>query len=160
MWINRGNIENRASNSRWTPIRWTTPTSRGTSMPTSSFNRNRSAASDFGGIARQHLRLGVRGRGDLQRRTTSRCRPTSSSKDVLPDCSTASAPTNRDAGGHRQGLVPTYRGQQLQPGDIWYLDTDGSGNVDDMDRRSSAIPTRRSPTDSARRSAGRASRSR
>ena len=33
-----------------------------------------------------------------------------------------------------KGLVPTYRGQQLQPGDIWYLDTDGSGNVDDMDK--------------------------
>ena len=33
-----------------------------------------------------------------------------------------------------KGLVPTYRGQQLQPGDIWYLDTDESGNVDDMDK--------------------------
>ena len=33
-----------------------------------------------------------------------------------------------------KGLVPTYRGQQLQLGDIWYLDTDGSGNVDDMDK--------------------------
>lgn len=33
-----------------------------------------------------------------------------------------------------KGEVPTYRGLQLQPGDIWYLDTNGSGNVDDMDK--------------------------
>lgn len=33
-----------------------------------------------------------------------------------------------------RGLVPTYRGQQLQPGDVWYVDTDGSGNVDDTDK--------------------------
>lgn len=33
-----------------------------------------------------------------------------------------------------EGLVPTYRGQAMQPGDVWYVDTDGSGNVDDMDK--------------------------
>ena len=83
-----------ASNSRWTPIRWTTPTSRGTSMPTSRSTATRSAASDF----RRHRTATSsprrsRARRSPTRRTTSRCRPTSSSKDVPPDCSTASAPT-------------------------------------------------------------------
>ncbi len=32
------------------------------------------------------------------------------------------------------GLVPNYRGIAPQPGDVWYVDTDGSGNVDDMDK--------------------------
>lgn len=83
-----------ASNSRWTPIRWTTPTSRGTSMPTSRSTATRSAASDF----RRHRTATSsprrsRARRSPTRRTTSRCRPTSSSKDVPPDCFTASAPT-------------------------------------------------------------------
>lgn len=33
-----------------------------------------------------------------------------------------------------QGLVPTYRGTVLEPGDVWYVDTDGNGNVDDADK--------------------------
>ncbi|MDE6779224.1 MAG: hypothetical protein K2J51_07155 [Alistipes sp.] len=32
------------------------------------------------------------------------------------------------------GLVPTYRGIAPEPGDVWYVDTDRSGNVDDMDK--------------------------
>lgn len=32
------------------------------------------------------------------------------------------------------GLVPTYRGIAPEPGDVWYVDTDGSGNIDDMDK--------------------------
>ena len=32
------------------------------------------------------------------------------------------------------GRVPTYRGIAPEPGDVWYVDTDGSGNIDDMDK--------------------------
>ena len=33
-----------------------------------------------------------------------------------------------------QGLVPKYRGLDLAPGDVWYVDTNGDGNVDDTDK--------------------------
>ena len=125
-----------ASNSRWTPIRWTTPTSRGTSMPTSRSTATRSAASDFPAASHGNIFASAFEGEEISNTSDYFKMPANIFIEGRPAGLFYGFRTNGIVTQEAidKGLVPTYRGQQFQPGDIWYLDTDGSGNVDDMDK--------------------------